>query len=75
MICACRFPAKFEDVSHASQLWDHFTMKTKIILTALCVLSVWQTEAQIYDTNNVVVQTFAGSGFSGCRLSSRRPSR
>lgn len=40
-------------------------MKTKIILTALCVLAVWQTEAQNYDTNNVVVQTFAGSGFSG----------
>jgi len=40
-------------------------MKTKIILTALCVLSVWQTEAQTYDTNNVAVQTFAGSGFSG----------
>ena len=40
-------------------------MKTKIILTALCVLSARQTEAQIYDTNNVFVQTFAGSGFSG----------
>lgn len=40
-------------------------MKTKIILTALCVLSVWQAKAQTYDTNNVVVQTFAGSGFSG----------
>jgi serine/threonine protein kinase, bacterial len=29
---------------------------------ALCC---WQAKAQIYDTNNVVVQTFAGSGFSG----------
>ncbi len=40
-------------------------MKTKIILTAFCALSVWQAKAQTYDTNNVVVQTFAGSGFSG----------
>ena len=40
-------------------------MKLRIILTALCVLFTWQIEAQIYDTNNVVVQTFAGSGFSG----------
>ncbi len=41
----------------------HEIMKTKvalcILLTALCVT------AQTYDTNNVVVQTFAGSGFSG----------
>jgi sugar lactone lactonase YvrE len=29
---------------------------------ALCC---WEAEAQIYDTNNEVVQTFAGSGFSG----------
>jgi len=29
---------------------------------ALCC---WQTEAQIYDTNNDIVQTLAGSGFSG----------
>jgi len=64
LICACRFPAKFEDVSHASQP-GNFAMKLKFILAALCGLSVWQTEAQIYDTNNVVVQTFAGSGFSG----------
>ena len=40
-------------------------MKLKIIFAALCVLPVWQAEAQIYDTNNVAVQTFAGSGFSG----------
>src|SRR5437764_2880010 len=25
----------------------------------------WSCQAQTYDTNNVVVQTFAGSGFSG----------
>jgi hypothetical protein len=25
----------------------------------------WQATAQIYDTNNEVVETFAGSGFSG----------
>jgi hypothetical protein len=31
------------------------------ITTALC----WQITAQNYDTNNVVVQTFAGSGFYG----------
>jgi hypothetical protein len=40
-------------------------MKTKIILTVLSVLSVWQTEAQIYDTNGDYVETFAGSGFTG----------
>jgi hypothetical protein len=65
LVCACRFPAKFEDVSYANQSGKDFAMKLKIIFAALCVLSVWQTEAQTYDTNNVVVQTFAGSGFSG----------
>jgi hypothetical protein len=44
---------------------ENIAIKTQLILTALCVLSTWQIEAQIYDTNNVVVQTFAGSGFSG----------
>lgn len=42
-------------------------MKLKIIL-ALVVMGaslVWQAGAQIYDTNNVFVQTFAGSGFYG----------
>jgi hypothetical protein len=38
-------------------------------VSSLCplwfVLCCWQAEAQIYDTNNDVVQTFAGSGFSG----------
>ena len=36
-----------------------------ISLAAIVVLSRWPAGAQIYDTNNVVVQTFAGSGFSG----------
>jgi sugar lactone lactonase YvrE len=42
-------------------------MKTKNIFAVIAVVVTlaWQTEAQIYDTNNVVVQTFAGSGFSG----------
>jgi hypothetical protein len=39
--------------------------KTTIILTAIATALDWQAGAQIYDTNNVVVQTFAGSGFSG----------
>jgi sugar lactone lactonase YvrE len=36
-----------------------------ILLTAVALLFAWQAEAQTYDTNNDVVQTFAGSGFSG----------
>ncbi len=42
-------------------------MKSKFIiaLVAIAVEFNWQAEAQIYDTNNVVVQTFAGSGFAG----------
>src|ERR1039458_5023532 len=31
----------------------------------LFVILSWQCEAQTYDTNNEVVETFAGSGFSG----------
>ncbi|HSY20105.1 MAG TPA: hypothetical protein VK815_17295 [Candidatus Acidoferrales bacterium] len=42
-----------------------FALKMKSLFASLCVLTVWQTKAQIYDTNNVAVQTFAGSGFSG----------
>jgi len=38
----------------------------KILSTiALAALIGWQTNAQTYDTNGVVVQTFAGSGFYG----------
>lgn len=33
-----------------------------VLLFALCC---WRVEAQSYDTNGAVVQTFAGSGFSG----------
>src|SRR6266487_2643572 len=42
-------------------------MKLKIILArvATAVTLDWQAKAQTYDTNGVVVQTFAGSGFSG----------
>ena len=42
-------------------------MKTKIIavLTAVMASLGWHAYAQTYDTNNEVVQTFAGSGFSG----------
>ena len=40
-------------------------IKAVISLAAIAVLSRSPAEAQIYDTNNVVVQTFAGSGFSG----------
>jgi hypothetical protein len=39
--------------------------KILILLTVVAWLLDWQAKAQIYDTNNVVVQTFAGSGFSG----------
>jgi uncharacterized repeat protein (TIGR03803 family) len=40
MVCACRFPAKFEDVSHANQPGKHFAMKLKIILGVLGILLV-----------------------------------
>ena len=42
-------------------------MKLKIIYALIAIESTlaWQAGAQIYDTNNVVVQTFAGSSFSG----------
>jgi sugar lactone lactonase YvrE len=42
-------------------------MKLKVILALVTIEATlgWQAGAQTYDTNNVVVQTFAGSGFSG----------
>jgi hypothetical protein len=40
-------------------------IKGVVTLAAIIVLSRWPAGAQIYDTNNVFVQTFAGSGFSG----------
>jgi streptogramin lyase len=42
-------------------------MKLKIILAIVAIAATfnWQAEAQTYDTNNEVVQTFAGSAFSG----------
>ena len=40
-------------------------LKTITSLLTLTISLAWQAGAQIYDTNNVVVQTFAGSGFSG----------
>jgi hypothetical protein len=42
-------------------------MKAKIItfIVALASTFAWQAEAQIYDTNNEVVQTFAGFGIPG----------
>jgi len=45
----------------------HGIMKTKIIavLTAVMASFGWHAHAQTNDTNNEVVQTFAGSGFSG----------
>lgn len=36
-----------------------------IAIVTIAAALGWQAEAQIYETNNVVVQTFAGSGFSG----------
>ncbi len=42
-------------------------MKTKIIAVLAAVMASlgWHAHGQTYDTNNEVVQTFAGSGFSG----------
>lgn len=42
-------------------------MKTKTILATIAFAATlaWLAEAQIYDTNNVIVQTFAGSGLAG----------
>jgi hypothetical protein len=39
-------------------------MKTIIVIALVAILG-WQGKAQTYDTNGAVVQTFAGSGFSG----------
>jgi len=40
-------------------------LKFVIILTAIATTLRWQAGAQTYDTNNDVVQTFAGSAFTG----------
>ena len=40
-------------------------LKILIFLTAIATTYGWQAEAQTYDTNNEVVQTFAGSAFTG----------
>ena len=42
-------------------------MKSRILITLVAIAAAfsWQVEAQTYDTNNVVVQTFAGSAFTG----------
>jgi hypothetical protein len=40
-------------------------LKTLILLTAIAITLGCRTDAQTYDTNNEVVQTFAGSAFSG----------
>src|ERR1035438_2273040 len=50
-----------------SPLRESESMKIKIliVLGAIAVTFGWHVEAQTYDTNNEVVQTFAGSGFSG----------
>jgi hypothetical protein len=45
-----------------------------ISLAAIVVLSRWPAGAQIYDTNNDVVQIFAGSGTAG-NLNGRNYSR
>jgi streptogramin lyase len=44
---------------------EFMKIKTLIGLAAIVVMLCWQARAQTYDTNNEVVQTFAGSGFSG----------
>ena len=50
-----------------SLLRENEIMKIKISigLVAIAVMFGWQAGAQTYDTNNEVVQTFAGSAFSG----------
>jgi hypothetical protein len=50
-----------------SQQRERLPMKLKIILALAAIEATlaWQAAAQIYDTNNVFVQTFAGSGFFG----------
>ncbi len=42
-------------------------MRIKAFTVIVAILGIlgWRAEAQIYDTNNVVVQTFVGSGFYG----------
>src|SRR5258705_8074912 len=40
---------------------QRLTLRLILLSSALCC----RASAQTYDTNNIVVQTFAGSGFSG----------
>jgi hypothetical protein len=40
-------------------------LKTSLVLITIAASLMWQAKAQIYDTNNDVVQTFAGSAFTG----------
>src|SRR4051812_32283344 len=43
-----------------------YLMRTPFALAVfISIRCCWYATAQNYDTNNVVVQTFAGSGFSG----------
>jgi hypothetical protein len=52
LICACRFPAKFEDVSHANQPGKHFAMKLRIIFGVVVSLAAISSPAQ---TNFTIV--------------------
>ena len=40
-------------------------LKINFAIFAIAAAFMWQARAQIYDTNNIIVQTFAGSGFAG----------
>src|ERR1035437_3334930 len=52
-------------------------MKTKIISAVVAVVTTlaYQAEAQTYDTNNEVVQTFAGFGIPGYVDGDRKSTR
>ena len=54
-------------VTPAGETGKNFCMKPAnlILLAAIVALAGWRADAQTYDTNNEVVQTFAGSAFSG----------
>ena len=54
-------------IGSGTSIAEREIMKTKImaVLTAVMASFGWHALAQTYDTNNEVVQTFAGSGFAG----------
>jgi hypothetical protein len=54
-----------KEVQFSTVSFSTTKLASMVALVTAVVIQGSQAEAQIYDTNNVVVQTFAGSGFYG----------